>query len=159
MAASVRTAGPSGRLAGRRSIGYTVNLGYAVMLVACALHLGLAMLLPRPLLPWSMLPLILHGVGVQLAFPTLTLLLLDRFPRWRGGISSVQAFASLLLSSLVAGVLSPLLSIDMLHLALGASTMTVIGVLTWAAYRWMTRHPSSPQPRDVELQAQIAEPR
>ncbi len=32
-----------------------------------------------------------HGIGVQLAFSTLTLLL-DRFPHHRGGISSVQAF-------------------------------------------------------------------
>jgi hypothetical protein len=37
--------------------------------------------------------------------------------------------------------------------------MTVTGVVTWAVYRWMTRHPRTPQPRDVELQAQIAEPR
>ncbi|MEI7036341.1 multidrug effflux MFS transporter [Fulvimonas yonginensis] len=148
----------SGRLAGRRSVGFTVNLGYAVMLLACALHLGLAWWLPQPQLPWSMLPLVLHGVGVQLAFPTLTLLLLDRFPRQRGGVSSVQAFASLLLCSVVAGVLSPLLAVDMLHLALGACAMTVLGVLGWMIYGRLTR-PRTPPPRDVELQAQIAEPR
>lgn len=149
----------SGRLAGRRGVAFTVNLGYAALLLACALHLLLALLLPQPRVPWSMLPLVLHGVGVQLAFPTLTLLLLDRFPRHRGGVSSVQAFASLLLCSVVAGVLSPLLSTDMLHLALGASTMTVIGVLGWMAYGRLTRSPRAPAPRDVELQAQIAEPR
>jgi DHA1 family bicyclomycin/chloramphenicol resistance-like MFS transporter len=149
----------SGRLAGRRGVGFTVNLGYAVMLLACALHLLLALALPAPRLPWSMLPLVLHGVGVQLAFPTLTLLLLDRFPHHRGGVSSVQAFASLLLCSVVAGVLSPLLSVDMLHLALGACAMTVVGVLTWAIYLHMSRRPRTPSPRDIELQAQIAEPR
>jgi DHA1 family bicyclomycin/chloramphenicol resistance-like MFS transporter len=150
----------SGRLAGRRSVGYTVNLGYAVMLVACAAHVALALVFPEPRLPWSILPLVLHGVGVQLAFPTLTLLLLDRFPHHRGGISSMQAFASLLLSSVVAGVLSPLLSGSLLHLALGASMLTVIGWLAWRAYRRMTRLPlERPPPRDVALQAQIAEPR
>lgn len=149
----------SGRLAGRRDVGFTVNLGYAVMLLACALHLALALLLPQPEVPWSVLPLVLHGIGVQLAFPTLTLLLLDRFPRQRGGISSVQACASLLLSSVVAGLLSPWLSTDMLRLALGACAMTVIGVLAWAMFRRMTRRPRTPPPRDIELQAQIAEPR
>ena len=87
----------SGHLAGGAASTFTVNLGYVVMLLACATHVSLAMVFPAPRLPWSMLPLVLHGVGVQLAFPTLTLLLLDRFPHHRGGISSVQAFASLLL--------------------------------------------------------------
>ncbi|MEP7187021.1 MAG: multidrug effflux MFS transporter [Rhodanobacter sp.] len=127
----------SGRMAGRRSVGFTVSLGYAVMLLACALHVLLALVFPSPRLPWSMLPLILQGVGVQLAFPTLTLLLLDRFPKQRGGISSVQAFASLLLSSVVAGVVSPWLSGSMLKLALGATALTVMGALAWWWYHGM----------------------
>jgi DHA1 family bicyclomycin/chloramphenicol resistance-like MFS transporter len=138
---------------------FTVNLGYAVMLLACTLHVSLAAALPQPRLPWSMLPLVLHGVGVQLAFPTLTLLLLDRFAHRRGSISSVQAFASLLLNGAVAGVLSPLLSSDLLHLALGASVLTTVGALSWGWYRRVTRTPRTPPPRAIELQAQIAEPR
>ncbi|WP_449427738.1 multidrug effflux MFS transporter [Rhodanobacter umsongensis] len=153
----------SGRMAERRSAGFTVNLGYAVMLLACALHLLLALVFPAPRLPWSMLPLILHGIGVQLAFPTLTLLLLDRFPQQRGGISSVQAFASLLLCSLVAGVLSPLLSVSMLRLALGASTLTMIGTLAWAWYHTVVRRLPDQTPAAAGaasvLQAEIAEPR
>jgi DHA1 family bicyclomycin/chloramphenicol resistance-like MFS transporter len=153
----------SGRMAERRSAGFTVNLGYAVMLLACTLHLLLALVFPAPRLPWSMLPLILHGVGVQLAFPTLTLLLLDRFPQKRGGISSVQAFVSLLLCSFVAGVLSPLLSVSMLYLALGASMLTVTGVLAWWWYHAITRRPLD-QPAAVDdpvtaMQAEIVEPR
>lgn len=150
----------SGYLAERRSITFTVSLGYAVMLLACAAHLVLAVAFPAPQLPWSMLPLVLHGVGVQLAFPTLTLLLLDRFPHHRGGISSVQAFASLLLSAAVAGVLSPLLSTSMLQLALGASVFTLIGVVAWFWHGRLRRvQPEQPLPRDVALQAQIAQPR
>jgi MFS transporter, DHA1 family, multidrug resistance protein len=153
----------SGRMAERHSAAFTLNLGYAVMLLACALHLLLAWVFPAPRLPWSMLPLILHGVGVQLAFPTLTLLLLDRFPRQRGGISSVQAFASLLLCSVVAGVLSPLLSVSMLHLALGASALTVIGVLAWRWYHAIVHRPLD-QPAAAadpatDMQAEIVEPR
>ena len=163
----------SGRMAGRHSEDFTVKLGYAVMLLACALHLLLALVFPAPRLPWSMLPLVLHGVGVQLAFPTLTLLLLDRFPQQRGGISSVQAFASLLLCSAVAGVMSPLLSGSMLALASGASALTVVGALAWRWYqalasRRRVQPPVAPPPSDRSLtgadpaaamQAEIAEPR
>jgi DHA1 family bicyclomycin/chloramphenicol resistance-like MFS transporter len=153
----------SGRMADRCSVGFTVNAGYVAMLLACALHLLLAWVFPAPQLPWSMLPLILHGVGVQLAFPTLTLLLLDRFPHQRGGISSVQAFASLLLCSVVAGVLSPLLSVSMAGLALGASALTVVGVLAWWRYQAVTRRSldqglPNTDPGTV-IQAEIAEPR
>jgi DHA1 family bicyclomycin/chloramphenicol resistance-like MFS transporter len=152
----------SGRMAERRSAAFTVNLGYAVMLAACALHLLLAWILPEPRLPWSMLPLIVHGVGVQLAFPTLTLLLLDRFAHQRGGISSAQAFASLLLCSVVAGVLSPLLSDSMLHLALGATGLTVVGALAWRWYRGILHRPLphvlANQDPGAVIQVEIVEP-
>jgi DHA1 family bicyclomycin/chloramphenicol resistance-like MFS transporter len=152
----------SGRMAERRSVAFTVRLGYVVMLLACALHLLLALVFPVPILPWSMLPLILQGVGVQLAFPTITLLLLDRFPQQRGGISSVQAFASLLLSSIVAGLLSPLLSVSMLGLALGASALSVIGFASWRWYRAIGRENldgAAPISSVTILQAEIVEPR
>ncbi len=153
----------SGRIAERASVRFTVNLGYVVMGLACVMHLVLALTFSTPRLPWSMLPLVLHGVGVQLAFPTLTLLLLDRFPRRRGGISSVQAFASLLLCSVVAGVLSPLLSVSMLGLALGASVLTAIGALAWWRYQALCRHPlDQGMPNtdpDTVIQAEIAAPR
>jgi len=152
----------SGRMAHRRSAAFTVNLGYAVMLLACALHLLLAWVLPMPTLPWSMLPLILQGVGVQLAFPTLTLLLLDRFANQRGSISSAQAFASLLLCSFVAGVMSPLMSGSMLHLALGASGLTVIGALSWQWYRSIIHRPLpqllANQDAGAVMQIEIVEP-
>ncbi|MEO8747312.1 MAG: multidrug effflux MFS transporter [Rhodanobacter sp.] len=150
----------SGRLAAARSLGFTVSLGYVVMLLACAAHVLLALLLPGPQLPWSMLPLVLHGVGVQLAFPTLTLLLLDRFPHHRGGISSLQACASLVLCAVVAGVLSPLLSSGMLQLAMGATAFTLVGAASWFWHGRQHRTPPPPPlPRDIALQAQIAQPR
>ncbi|WP_430390765.1 multidrug effflux MFS transporter [Dyella sp. 20L07] len=153
----------SGRLANRRSVVYTVNLGYGAMLLACVLHLLMALLTREPILPWSMLPLVLHGIGVQLAFPTLTILLLDRFPHRRGGASSVQAFSSLLLCALVAGVFSPLLSGHMLYLALGASVLTVIGWLAWRVYRGLTQRPLAEQHLaptvETEFQSEITEPR
>jgi DHA1 family bicyclomycin/chloramphenicol resistance-like MFS transporter len=72
-------------------------------------------------------------------FPTLTLLLLDRFPHHRGAVSSVQAFVSLVLSALLAGAISPLVSRSALGLAATAAGATVLGFLAWRRYRAIDR--------------------
>jgi len=125
----------SGRVAGRLSAAATVRLGYTIMLGASVLNLVCAVLLPQPKLPWSVLPIGLHAIGIGINFPTLTLLLLDRFPHHRGAVSSVQAFVSLVISSVIAGAVSPLLSHSAMKLALGAALSTVLGFLSWRLYR------------------------
>lgn len=129
----------SGRIAGRMSAAATVRLGYAVMLAATALNLCLAAAFPVPRLPWSVLPIGLHAIGIGLNFPTLTLLLLDRFPASRGAVSSLQAFISLALSALIAGLLSPMLSGSALRLAIGAALSTVLGFIAWQVCRRVQR--------------------
>jgi DHA1 family bicyclomycin/chloramphenicol resistance-like MFS transporter len=125
----------SGRLAGRLSAAATVRLGYVIMLAASALNVVVALALPEPHVPWSVLPIGLHAIGIGINFPTLTLLLLDRFPKHRGAVSSVQAFVSLVISATIAGVLSPLLSGSMLKLAAGALVSTALGFAAWRLYR------------------------
>lgn len=125
----------SGRVAGRLSAAATVRLGYAIMLAAAALNVVVALAFPEPRLPWSVLPIGLHAIGIGINFPTLTLLLLDRFPHHRGAVSSVQAFISLVISAIIAGLVSPLLSHSVLMLALGAAVSTALGFLAWRAYR------------------------
>lgn len=129
----------SGRVAGRVSAVRTVAWGYTAMLSSCAINLALALTLDSPRVPWSTVPLALYGCGVQLAFPTLTLLLLDRFPEQRGGVSSVQAFGSLILTALVAGVLSPALSGGMLTLGMGATSLCLLGLAAWISYIHLER--------------------
>lgn len=124
----------SGRIAGRLSAASTVRFGYMLMLCASAANIAAALLLPEPRVPWSVLPIGLYGVGIGITFPTLTLLLLDRFPQHRGAVSSVQAFISLVISAIIAGLISPLLSTSMLHLALGALFATVFGFVAWRSY-------------------------
>jgi len=124
----------SGRIAGRLSAASTVRFGYMLMMCASAANLAAALLLPEPRVPWSVLPIGLYGVGIGVTFPTLTLLLLDRFPQHRGAVSSVQAFISLVISAIIAGAISPLLSSSMLHLALGALLATVLGFAAWRSY-------------------------
>jgi DHA1 family bicyclomycin/chloramphenicol resistance-like MFS transporter len=139
----------SGRVAGRISPVATVRLGYAIMLVAAAINVVVAWLLPAPRVPWSVIPIGLHAIGIGINFPTLTLLLLDRFPRHRGAVSSLQAFVSLVISALVAGALAPLLSTSALTLAVAALASTVFGFGAWRAYLRPAKDPrSDSEPQD-----------
>lgn len=125
----------SGRLAGRVSGRATIRLGYSIMLGASIINLLAAWMLPKPMVPWSVLPIGLHSMGIGVAFPTLTLNLLDRFPSHRGGASSLQAFFSLLISATLAGVVSPLVSDSAMKLAATAAAITVIGFIAWRICR------------------------
>lgn len=129
----------SGRLAGRVSGTATIRLGYTIMLGASAFNIATVLLLARPSVPWSVLPIGLHAVGIGIAFPTLTLNLLDRFPRHRGGASSMQAFFSLVMSAILAGVVSPLVSGSSLKLALTAAAITATGFVAWRLCRVFER--------------------
>jgi DHA1 family bicyclomycin/chloramphenicol resistance-like MFS transporter len=125
----------SGRLAGKLSASATVRLGYMIMLGASALNLVTAFFLPEPKVPWSVLPVGLHAIGIGINFPTLTLLLLERFPLHRGAVSSVQAFVSLVISATLAGAISPLVSGSATSLALTAAIATALGFGCWRLYR------------------------
>jgi DHA1 family bicyclomycin/chloramphenicol resistance-like MFS transporter len=125
----------SGRLAGKLSATATVRLGYTIMLGASAINLAVALLLPSPRVPWSVLPIGLHAIGIGINFPTLTLLLLDRFPHHRGAVSSVQAFVSLVISAILAGAISPLVSGSALGHAATAALATTLGFASWRVYR------------------------
>ncbi|WP_331651116.1 multidrug effflux MFS transporter [Dokdonella sp.] len=129
----------SGRVAGRLAPAATVRLGYAIMLTAAASSVLIAWLLPQPRVPWSVIPIGLHAIGIGMNFPTLTLLLLDRFPNHRGAVSSVQAFISLVISATIAGALAPMLAASALRLASAALLSTALGFVGWHAYRMITR--------------------
>lgn len=134
----------SGRLAGRLSAVATVRLGYSIMLFAALLNLGLNAWLPAPVLPWSVLPIGLHAVGIGINSPTLTLLLLNRFPHHRGAVSSLQAFVSLLVSAVIAGAAAPFLAASPQRLALGALVSTALGFASWSFYRRLQPKKAAP---------------
>jgi DHA1 family bicyclomycin/chloramphenicol resistance-like MFS transporter len=70
-------------------------------------------------------------------FPILTLAILDMYPGMRGTASSMQAFVGLLSNALIAGVLSPMLSDNAMHLAVGAAAFTAVAYALWL---WYLRH-------------------
>jgi DHA1 family bicyclomycin/chloramphenicol resistance-like MFS transporter len=125
----------SGRVAGRLTAAATVRLGYAIMLGASALNVLVTVLLPQPRVPWSVIPIGLHAIGIGMNFPTLTLLLLDRFPLHRGAVSSIQAFISLVISATIAGALAPVLSRHASWLACAAFVSTLLGFGAWILFR------------------------
>ena len=134
----------SNRLAGRLAPRRTVQAGYAIMGVAAALNVGYNALADVPVVPWAVLPMGLNAVGIALSFPTLSLKMLDRYPHNRGAASSMQAFGWGIVTSAIAGVLSPLLADSAWHLALGAVTLTALGWLCWRAYAAITPVPAEP---------------
>ena len=78
---------------------------------------------------WLILPIALFNVGMALAMPVLSIAALDRHPKIRGTAASGQAFCQMLLSSLSAGLIAPLLWSNPLELALGMAAYSIIGWL------------------------------
>ncbi|WP_205694439.1 multidrug effflux MFS transporter [Crenobacter cavernae] len=124
----------SGRLAGRRSAREMVTFGYTLMFAAASANLVYHLFFP-PALPWSVLPLALYTVGMSLVAPTITLALMDQFPHLRGTVSSMQGFTQTMLSSLTAGVISPLVWGSPATLAAAMFAFLVVGFTMRTLFR------------------------
>ncbi|HEY4556537.1 MAG TPA: multidrug effflux MFS transporter [Lysobacter sp.] len=125
----------SGRTAGRISGPRLVAIGFACSAVATALNLGYNFLVDAPQVPWAVVPMSLNAFGIALVFPIITLAILDMYPRQRGSASSLQAFTSLVLNAVIAGVLSPMLSHDPRWLAIAAAVFVLLGWVFWRLER------------------------
>ena len=121
----------SGRAAGRIPGSRLVGIGFAVSGVAVTLGLVFNFLTDAPQIPWAMIPISLNAFGIALVFPIVTLAILEMYPRMRGAASSLQAFTSLVLNAVVAGVVSPWLSGSAMSLAIAAAALVLIGWLFW----------------------------
>ena len=121
----------SGRAAGRITGERLVGIGFACSAVAMALNLGYTVLAPTLQVPWAVLPIALNAFGIALVFPIVTLAILDMYPHQRGSASSLQAFTSLVLNALIAGVLSPMISGSALWLVAVATVFLAIAWLFW----------------------------
>jgi DHA1 family bicyclomycin/chloramphenicol resistance-like MFS transporter len=126
------------RLAGRATARGTVKLGFAIMAGAMAANIAYWMLVDAPTVPWAVIAIAANSIGISLIFPTLALKMLDRYPRNRGAASSVQAFVWGIMTSLIAGLLSPALSANGLGLAIGAAVLAASGYACWWLYARMT---------------------
>jgi DHA1 family bicyclomycin/chloramphenicol resistance-like MFS transporter len=127
----------SGRAAGRIGGARLAHAGFAVGGIASVWNIGYHAWAVQPGVVPSVLPAVLIAFGIALVFPILTIAILDMYPDRRGSASSMQAFIGLLSNALIAGVLSPLLSGNALHLALGAAAFSLAGYGLW---RWSLLH-------------------
>lgn len=121
----------SGRMAGHTPPVRQVGIGFACCAVSALSNIGYVAAVPQLELPWAVLPIFIGGLGTALVFPILALAVLDMYPQQRGLASSLQAFVQLMISTVVAGVVSPLLSGRPLHLALGMAAFMLLGFMFW----------------------------
>jgi MFS transporter, DHA1 family, multidrug resistance protein len=137
----------SGRMAGRFTYAQQSHLGFLLALCGTALLTLLYAVLDAP--PLVLQQLIIAGIafGVQLSGPTLSLRMLDLFPRARGSAASVQSCVAIAISALVFGLLSPVLSSSMLSLA-GGSFCCALGAfgLWHLAQRSLSMHEHTAPP-------------
>lgn len=121
----------SGRLAGRVTRNRLATGGYWISLVGGTANLVLMLVPATHTLPWAVLLLPVYTFGVALAFPILTLAMLDLFPEKRGAAASVQSFVQLVSNAVIAGVLAPLVAFSLPVLAPSALVITVVAYLMW----------------------------
>lgn len=121
----------SGRMAGRMTAQRQVSIGFTLCGVSALVNLAYVLSVSQIAVPWAVLPIFLGGVGMALIFPILALAVLDMYPHQRGLASSMQMFLQLIVNTVVAGMISPLLSSQPLHLALGYGGFFAIGASFW----------------------------
>ncbi len=121
----------SARMAGRAEGTRLVSAGFAIGAAAMLFNIGYTHLSASLELPWAVLPLFLHALGLALMVPVLTLAILDMYPEQRGSASSSQAFTQLLVNAVIGGAVSPWLSHSGATLAAGAATLVLLAWLCW----------------------------
>lgn len=135
----------SGRLAGRISSRRTANFGFTLMLAGVAanvaIQLGVAPGMAKGgLLTFlSIAPLVVSAVGQSMVTPSAQMLMMDLFPKNRGMVSSGQGFTQVMLSSMVAGIIAPLVSDTPVHLALTGAAFLAAGGACWMTYLRLRR--------------------
>jgi MFS transporter, DHA1 family, multidrug resistance protein len=126
----------AGWLAGRSAPKRTVSIGFGMMVTAALLNLGQAQLLPPTPLT-VVAPVAFYVLGMALAMPNINLMALDCFPHNRGMASAMQSFVQMAFTSLVVGVLVPLVTVN---LATMSAVMLGLGVFGFILWQWLKRH-------------------
>ena len=116
------------RAAGRLRDARILRLAYGWMALMVMLNVSICLWLPPSPLA-NILPIALYNIGMAFAMPVLAVAALDCHPRLRGTAASAQAFAQMVLSTVSAGLIIPLLWHSPLRLALGAAAYLLLGWL------------------------------
>lgn len=115
-------------VAGKMCAQKVVKLAYVWMGFIALINLLVCFYLPiSPIC--NILPIALFNIGMALAMPVLSLAALDRHPKIRGTAASGQAFMQMLLSTVSAGLIVPLLWVSPTGLAIGMAGYIAFGWL------------------------------
>ncbi|KAB2813311.1 multidrug effflux MFS transporter [Pimelobacter simplex] len=121
-----------GRAAGRITARRLVSAGCTTSFVGGVVGVVVAASPVATDLPWAVVGLSLIALGNGVTYPTLQLLLLDRFPTRRGAVVSLGSFLALVLNAVTAVAVVPVIGGS----ALGFATAALVGVgagqLLWA---------------------------
>jgi DHA1 family bicyclomycin/chloramphenicol resistance-like MFS transporter len=126
------------RAAGRYARQKVVRVAYLWMAATVLLNLVICYVLPTSII-FNILPIALFNIGMALAMPVLSIAALDRHPKIRGTAASGQAFIQMLLATVSAGLVVPLLWYAPSGLAIGMAVYLLFGWLMirksklWAA--------------------------
>ncbi|WP_418058447.1 multidrug effflux MFS transporter [Pimelobacter simplex] len=121
-----------GRAAGRITARRLVSLGCTTSFIGGVVGVIVAATPAATDLPWAVVGVSLIALGNGITYPTLQLLLLDRFPARRGAVVSLGSFLALVLNAVTAVAVVPVIGGS----ALGFATAALVGVgagqLLWA---------------------------
>jgi len=119
------------RAAGKYTHQRVLKYAYIWMAAMALLNIGICYSLP-PNPFYNILPVALFNIGMALAMPVLSIAALDRHPKIRGTAASGQAFVQMLISTVSAGIVVPLVWDRPLGLALAMFAYLASG---WLAFR------------------------
>jgi DHA1 family bicyclomycin/chloramphenicol resistance-like MFS transporter len=125
----------SNRIAGKVGLVFQVRLGIGVTLGVALVRVILHFAMDSLPIPLQQALLFCAGLGAQVAFPVLTLRMLDLFPAARGTAASAQSFVALLLTAFVFGVVSPKVLPHLAWIAWAALACTCLAALSWSLSR------------------------
>jgi len=105
-----------------------IRFAYCWMAVTIVLNIVICWQLPASPF-WNILPIVLYNIGMASTTPILSIAALDRLPKLRGTASSGQAFMQMVLSTVSAGMLIPLIWFSPLGLAFGMAGYSLLAIL------------------------------
>lgn len=116
------------RAAGRYPSHLVLKLAYLWMAIMALINLLICYTQPISVYA-NILPVALFNVGMAMCMPILSIAALDRHPRIRGTAASGQAFMQMLLSTVSAGIVVPLVWFSPLGLAWAMLAYLAIGLV------------------------------
>jgi len=128
----------SSRLAGRVPANRMIRVGLLVMATGALLNV-LYNAFWVATVPWAVMPIFVYALGMSLALPNMTVMVLNIFPQMRGLASSLQSSVQMTIFATVSGLIAPLVFDSALLLSVGMLGSATLCISFWFAGRQAAR--------------------